>query len=367
MTDRSRHVIVGITALGGVAGFIGLMMLFGYVPDFLEKGYTVIVRMPEAGGVSEGSRVKLSGIDVGRVLTVQLDEPASKGVIINALVRHEFRIPVGVKATVEQALIGGSPALSLNITHLDPNATYEAIAQDGTAEIRGEVSSLTGQLAAQMQSALAGPSAKIDLLVGHFEKLSLEWTEVGKNIKDLTAARNPNDVDEGKAAANIATVLARADSRLGEMKEILVGVQGWLNDAELKKDVRTTMANVRDASGDIKEVAANFKVVATDAKTLSGKLNKSVDKLDGVLDAAGGNMDQLTKRYVAVADDMSRSINAMHKTIEQARTGDGTVGKLLNDPALFNNLNQSAKRMDEALKDLQLLIKKWEKEGLLKF
>lgn len=367
MTDRSRHVIVGITALGGVAGFIGLMVLFGYVPNFLEKGYTVTVRMPEAGGVTEGSRVKLSGIDVGRVLTVQLDEPASKGVIIKALVRHEFKIPVGVEGTVEQALIGGSPALSLDITHLDPNITHESIAQDGTAEIKGKVSSLTGQLAEQMQSALAGPSEKIDVLIGHFETLSLEWTAVGKNINELTAARNPADVDDGKAAANLATVLARADARLGEMKELLVGVQGWLNDEELKKDLRTTMANVRDASGDIKTVAADFKVVTTDAKQISGQLKGTVTKLDGVLDTAGGNIDQLTKRYIAVADDMSRSLNAMHKTIEQARTGDGTVGKLLNDPALFNNLNQSAKRMDEALKDLQLLIKKWEKEGLLNF
>ncbi len=367
MNERSRHIVVGVTALAGVAGFMGLMMLFGYVPDFLEKGYNVNVRMPRAGGVTEGSRVKLSGIDVGRVLSVRLDEPASKGVVIEALVRHEFRIPVGVKATVEQALIGGSPALSLDISHLNPNTPHEAIARDGTAEIKGSVASLTGQLAEQMQSALAGPSEKINVLVGHFEKLSAEWTEVGRNIKDLTAARTPNDVDQGKAAANIATVIARADTRLAEMKDLLAGVQDWINDEQLKKDVHTTMANVRDASGDIKEVAASFKGVADDAKQLTGKLNRSADKLDGVLDSAGGNLDQLTKRYIAVADDLSRSINALHKTIDQARTGDGTIGKLLNDPALFNNLNQSAKRLDAALKDLQLLIRKLEKEGLLKF
>ena len=47
-----------------------------------------------------------------------------------------------------------------------------------------------------------------------------------------------------------------------------------------------------------------------------------------------------------------------------ARTGDGTVGKLMKDPQLYDGLADAAKRLDEALAKVNLLLDKIRAEGL---
>ncbi len=73
MEDRSRNIVVGITALAGLVGLAFLLMLFGRLPAFLESGYELRVELPSAGGLKQGSVARFSGIDVGRVVSV--DEP----------------------------------------------------------------------------------------------------------------------------------------------------------------------------------------------------------------------------------------------------------------------------------------------------
>lgn len=361
MNDRTRHIIVGLTGIGGIIGLAGLLMLFGYVPDWLEKGYIVKVQMPDASGLTPGSRLKLNGIDIGKVQDVHLREPMSLGVVITAKVNEEYSLPVGVKASVTPTFLGGSPALDFDVSHLtDPEIAM--LPRDGTAVVNGAAASITGQLATQLKTALDRPMAEMTRLVDSFEQLAGDWSAVARNLKTITDPVSPADVDAsgGEKMGNVTTVLARADQRLADMKETLAGINSLINDPAMREDLKLSLANLKDASGTIKEVS-------TDTQALISKAGGSVDKVDTLLDSAKGNLDQLTKRYVAVADDMSGTIMAMRKTIDQVREGDGTIGKLINDPALYNNLNESVKKLDSALIDMKLLIQKWEKEGIIKF
>jgi len=359
MTDRFRHVLVGITALCGVVGLAALLMLFGYVPGWLEGGYEIRIHMAEASGLNAGSRAKLHGIDVGGVKRIDLQQPVGKGVLVTVNIKDKYSIPADVRTTVSQSLLGGSPALELDATHLAGKDDLVMLPRDGSAVIEAKLASLTNQVTEQIKNALDGPTKDLNRLVNAFELLATEWASVGKNINDLTSPRSPADVDgsNGAKLANMTTVLARADQRLADMKQVLDGINSVVNDPKMRDDLKLTLTNLKDAS-------ANIKDVSTDAKTLVAKTGENVDEF---VESARGNLDQLTKRYVAVADDLSGAILSMRKTIDTAREGDGTMAKLLNDPSLYNNLNDSVKKLDSALVDMKLLIQKWEKEGILKF
>ena len=67
---------------------------------------------------------------------------------------------------------------------------------------------------------------------------------------------------------------------------------------------------------------------------------------------------------MAVADDVGGAINSIKTTLDTARTGDGTLGKLMKDPALYNNLNDSAERLSKAISELQAFLEKLRKEGI---
>ena len=65
-----------------------------------------------------------------------------------------------------------------------------------------------------------------------------------------------------------------------------------------------------------------------------------------MLDRAGGTLQELEQVLIAV------------------RSGKGTMGRLMQDPALYEGLSDAAKRLDDALIKLNLLLDKIRAEGL---
>jgi len=329
MSERVRNVVVGITALAGLVVGLFLLMLFGYLPAWLEGGYEVHVRMTNASGLTPGSRVRLSGIDIGRVTSVSLLDETHRGVEAVALVREEFRIPQDVQVEAQSPLLGGNPSLALSVEHLSSQQMRQWLATDGTAVIHGEALSLVSQFAGELKTAIRQPTQHFEKLVEQFDQINQQWNRVGKNLNQLLEMRSINQVDAGTAQGNIATMVVRADRRLGELKLVMVGLDRWVNDKQLRDDMAATAAN---------------------ARRLTQTGNESLHRLE--------------KRYMAVADDLTGVIEAVHAVVEQARSGHGTAGKFLFDPSLYDNLNDTVGRFQVSLDEFRLLIQKWKAEGL---
>ena len=58
----------------------------------------------------------------------------------------------------------------------------------------------------------------------------------------------------------------------------------------------------------------------------------------------------------------------LESIIAKVSNGDGTIGRLMNDPRLYEELNEAAQRLTVTLRDLQSMVRKVKEEGLeLKF
>lgn len=336
MTERGRNIAVGMTCLAGMVLLGVILVMFGYLPEWMEDGYEVRINLVDAGGLRMGNRAKFSGIDVGKVLEVDFTGEAESPVYAIVRVQPDVSLPANVVAEIGGGgLLGGGMTVNFVLPETEEPAK-DYLARDGSAEITGTASSLAREVLNQLDAALEGPVNELTRLSANFEKLSTEWTRVGKNIGDLTEPRSTKQVDEQGLPGNLATVLARTDARLTEMESMLAeansafaGVNKWVNDEQLREDVTATISNARE---------------------LTANINTKVDELAG--------------EYKDAADDLSSALVELRKTIELARTGEGTVGKLLNDPALFNNLNDAAERLTAVLDEANLLLEKLKKEGI---
>jgi phospholipid/cholesterol/gamma-HCH transport system substrate-binding protein len=347
--ERSRNIAVGFTAILGLAGLALLLMLFGYVPKFFESGYLLQVEFPEAAGLNPGSRVKYRGVDIGQVIEVELLAPPAQGVLATARINEGVQLPRGVQPTIDStSILSGGGILAFNVpTEAVINGEYLAV--DGTEPpLKGESTDLLGQLAKAIEGALNGPMSSFDDLKGELravsakvQRLSDVWTDVGENANKLLQPREV--IDEGGEPGNIFTVVARADQRLAELKTTLEGINKWVNDEQLQSDFRETLVSTRSATS---------------------KIDKEMDNIGAMTADARKSLDQVTRRYMALADDLSQSIKSMQSVLEKADKGDGTIGKLVNDPALYDNINEAADRANEALKELKLLVEKWKAEGV---
>lgn len=320
MTERKRNVIVGLTTLAGLVGLIGLLLLFGWLPAMLQTGYVVRIQLPKAAGLHEGSRVTYSGIDIGTVTDVALEPPPGTGVVATALIREEVLIPAEAEVTVTERLIGGGATVAfVPPEQLEEDAEY--LPRTGQAVVSGEVPSLAGTVSEAMEN--------IETVTRSFQEVSAQWTQVGQSLDALMAMRDPGAVDRGEAPASIATVIQRLDSRLAEMEVVLAGINAYVGDQELRADVKQTIANARQVS-----------------------------------DRVGGAVESLQESYVALADRLAATAESVEGLAAQAADGEGTLGRLINDPQLYENLNDAAERLQATLDEARLLVQKWKAEGL---
>ncbi len=316
MTERKRNLVVGITTLAGILGLVALVLIFGYMPRFMKSGYLVQIDLPRAAGLHSTSTISLSGIPIGEVERVELREPA--GVRVFARIRDDVRVPATAVPRVTQPLIGGSSSIEFLFNDTGEDVAY--LPRDG-ATVEGEIPSLT---------------MSVDRVVGNlervsqnFEALSAEWTRVGTNINALVELRSPDAVDNGEAAGNLATVLQRTDRRLAELEAVLAGIDRYTGDESLHADIAATAASARSVS-----------------------------------EKASASLDTIQERYVALADRLALAIDSIRGVATAAQEGDGTLGRLLQDPRLYNNLNDAAERLQATLDETRLLIQKWKAEGL---
>ncbi len=325
-----RNLIVGVTALLGLAGVFGLLLLFGYVPAWMEGGYELRVLMSDASGLTNGSRVRLSGIDVGRITAVRFrEEPGQTGVEIVTLIRDGVLVPSRAVVRAESPLIGGNPTLAFDVGHLDADQLRLWLPVDGSAVVKGESLTLVSQFAGELEAAMAEPTKQFNQIARRFDYLSQEWAVVGENLNRLIGPNTPGDVDTGATVGNLTTVLARADQRLAEAGRVIDGINQWVNNPRMQQDATAAVANARQAME---------------------QLNNALPRLE--------------HRLVALADDMAGAVGTMQAVLSRAQAGEGTVGKLFNDPAVYDNLNDTAQRLGLALDELRLMIQKWKAEGL---
>jgi phospholipid/cholesterol/gamma-HCH transport system substrate-binding protein len=337
MSEMKRNLAVGVTTLAGLAGLLALMMLFGQLPGFGVGGYTVPVELDNAGGLHEGSEVQLNGIPVGQVQSVRFRED-QRAVVVEALVREDVRIPTGVQAQASQPLIGGSATLRLRVP---PEATDGYISRTDPSVIQGQTEPLSAQLANEVRQTLQRPINRFDSLADELEALSSQWTEVGSNVNRLVSPRRPEKVDgNGDLGPNVSTLVQRIDARMRQLGKTLEDVQSLTGDEQVIDDFRRTLAN---------------------ARKLSGKLDGRIDRISHEITRTS---EALRKRYVAVADDLSQAVRSMNRLTDRARQGDGTMGKLLKDPSLYDNLEDATKRIQSAADEMRLLMEKWKSEGV---
>jgi len=337
--ERGKNIAVGLTTLIGVVGLLALLALFGGIaPVFRDKGYVVQVSLNKAGGLSEGSAVTYNDIPVGKVERIALGSLQRPGVVVTARIRNEVDLPVNVSAQVGSASLLGSGALLMLAVPTGEKPSTEPLARDGEAVLAGRVQSLSSVF-----DSFEAISQTVQGLSGEIETLAQEWQTVGRNLALLTEPRAPGDVDSGLSLGNLASVVARADTRLKEMQAIVVRAE-------------SVMASVEEVVGD-EQLRADIRATASGARELTEASTKAVEE-------ARVALVELQTRYVALADDLSASVMEAQALLNEVREGEGTLGQMVANPSLYKNLDDTVIRMQKTLDEARLLVEKWKKEGL---
>jgi phospholipid/cholesterol/gamma-HCH transport system substrate-binding protein len=288
----------------GVLTIIALAILFiGY--SFLRgndvfssdnKYYTVY---DNVDGLSTSKPVMVNGYQIGRVSKMELLENGK--IQVEFKISNEYPIPSNTIARIVSADLLGSKAIVFDLG----NST--TMVKDG------------GVLQSDVQANLL---EKVEPLQNKIENLVVKLDSVLSGVN--TALNEEFQRDFKSSLRSISVSLSNVEQTTSDV-EGLMGTEK-MRLAKIMQNLESITDNFKNNNETINNILANFDSLSNDMAQL--EIKSTID-----------NANQAMKDVMAITDKINK--------------GEGSLGMLVNDDKLYNNLNNASAELDGLVSDLK--------------
>lgn len=295
----SRELKTGIVAIAVIALFIwGYNYLKG-INLFDAPSKTYFTEYNDVQGLNTASIVTINGMEVGKVIAVNFNQNAAKRgwLTVEFSVDTDLEFSKNSIARIYSASLMGGKSLALV-------PSYEGETAKSGTFFKGET--------------------EADVI-----------TSVSENLKPLFE--------------KVENAVVNADSLLVGINEIM--------DARTRENLKSsiaqlnaTISNFNAISKSVNEMMATNKVKIGNTLTNAELMTSNFAKLSDSL--ANSNLGTTIK-------NLETTVNSLNGILANATSGKGTLGKLLKDEEMYNNLTSASKELDELLREMKLNPKRF--------
>jgi phospholipid/cholesterol/gamma-HCH transport system substrate-binding protein len=316
---RKDEVIVGIfVTIAVVVGIVGTLYL---ARRGWTKSYPMFARFDWGQQLKVGQPVYLAGVQIGYVKDVDLD-PAGYLNVQMAIDRGR-QVPEGSTVAVISEGIFGDKSVAIT-------PCRRAEAPVGGAEPRPGAKPAPPPAAPPAANQLCRPGA-------------------------FLAANDT--IPAGRGAPSMDEILSKMDTVAGSLSDVTRTARLELvtngGIAELRKTIESTNALVTNLN----------QVASTQSKALSAtmaSLRRTLNAIDSAaVDSTMRNLSQASKSLASLTSHLDSSSVRMSALLAKADSGKGTIGLLMNDPGVYNNLRALLARLDSLSADIKANPKKY--------
>lgn len=302
MFKVSNETKVGaLTVIAVVLLILGYNMLKG--KNLINRSDVIYVRMSDAGTLEVSSPVKVKGVRIGNVYSIGSKDENVSEVIVAVNLDTKVNIPSNSVAAVASSLTGTS---ALNITMGDAREYVK----EGDTILSVTTPDLLTKLGNSADPVLANIKQAVDSLKLVLGNLNSVFDEGNKaNLKAVIANLK-------NTSANLNTLLNSKDGALAKT----------LNNAE----IFTT--NLNKNNENLNKTIENFK--NTSQKLSELELKETVTSL-------------------------TKTVNQLQDVLDKINKGEGSMGLLINDKKLYNNLENTVRSVNILIDDLKTHPKRY--------
>lgn len=294
---RSREVKTAVLAIGSI-----LLFIFGYSflkgTNLLDKDRTFYVTYDNVQGLAKASPVTINGLMVGKVKDIVFLNQKGKLLVSFSIRKSDFKFSKNSLVRIYSSSLLGDKSLGIY-----PQYDPENMAVSG--------------------DTLVG-SVEDDMLVA------------------VTKALGPLE----KKVNNTLTTL---DVLLHSITDVL--------DPKTRVNLQQTIANLNTTMESLNGASNSLNTLLQDNTT---KLNNTFTNLDKMATNFNSLSDSLSKLETGKLFTELQNVVTRFDTITSAlENGEGSMGQLLKDEQLYQNLKGASKQLDELLEDVKLNPKRY--------
>lgn len=306
---NSLETRIGIfVALTALAAVIILEMVGG--PRF-TRGYHIEALFDNALELKVGDRVKMAGVEVGRVEDIGLAENQNK-----VRVKMKVRRDAGVK-TDTVATIKFSGLLGQNFVSLDFGSPNGRPVNDGAV------------LRTEEQPDLSAIMTKLDNVASGVQNITKSFTgeKLDNLLGPLINVLQDNREPLRNTLANLSTISSQITSGRGSVGKLIY-------DESLYHSAVTTVSNLQTATDEI-------RITVADARNTLDQVN-----------AGQGSVGKLLKDDKLYLETLAMITN-LREISQKINNGQGSVGKLVNDQEMVRYIKMTLQKVDKATEGLE--------------
>jgi phospholipid/cholesterol/gamma-HCH transport system substrate-binding protein len=348
-----NEALVGLTVMAGIlTAVIGAVWMSGQSWGQTER--EVVASFARVGALAEGNPVTYRGVNVGRVRKIELS-PRGTGVYVTLGVRQgvelegdagvvlapaslfgDWQAEIVSQAQYPELVFTGAPRADVL-----PGATLPDISEltAVAARIATDIEVLseriqiafTPETAVKIRSTIERVEEVSQQLSGFIDVQTRTYDQVGRNV--LTSTENIR----GATAAAQST-----------MQDVRVSLQSG--------DVQQVLANAREAT-------SNLNALTVELRSAAGGVPGLVARADRTLGAFGETADNLNQTIAGVRPglaeigptiaDARQTLTNFNALLAQLSSQEGTVGRLMSDPALYEEFQRLVATMQRLMADIQ--------------
>ncbi|WP_107039823.1 MlaD family protein [Brumimicrobium mesophilum] len=267
---------------------------------------------PTSGALTPSSSVTLNGVEVGKVLTVDLVNP-NNFTDPNKRVLVKFNVHTEGLSLARGSGIKIVPGVLSTGVHIEQNF----IAEKGYHEIGDTLDGTVSQeITEQIESELLPIKRKMESLITSIDNIVNSITVFWDTSAAHTLDQGLNEVKIaisrfGRVAYNIDNMILDEKAKLGRIFD---------NVENITENFQETNAEIQKVVGNMVQISDTLMTV--DFKSAIGEATITLKNLNGLL--------------------------------EEASEGNGTLGKLLNDEKLYDELNETNERLQNLVDDIKV-------------
>jgi phospholipid/cholesterol/gamma-HCH transport system substrate-binding protein len=301
----ARELKLGIIFIVTLFLFIwGLNFLKGR--KFFTRQRTYYAVYNQVGGLLTNAPVSINGLQVGQVIALHFENKKSARVVVEISINNSIEIPKNSKIKIFNADLLASKSIEISL---------------GNSPVM----------------AVSGDTLLTEVQVSFSE-------EVNKQIQPVM-----------KKAENLMLTIDSVVSELG----LIFNPETRDNLAKSFGHIRVTLRNLETVTYNIDTLVygqrGRMERILFNVESISKNLKDNNENLSRTLQNFANISDTIAKANISrTIGSLNHSLSNMAAITDRINKGEGSLGLLINDKKLYNNLEDASRELDQLLLDMKM-------------
>jgi phospholipid/cholesterol/gamma-HCH transport system substrate-binding protein len=366
MDDKAYRFGVGVLVLASAVIGVILIFFFGAIPNFLIEHYAVTINFAAAPGVEIDTPVRKSGVRIGRVVGVKLQE-GDEGVNLTLELEKRYPIKAGEIARIKNgSLITGDAVIEfLPATRPSLLTRFDGVSGIKDGDLQSDELEMANAFLKDQDFLKGGEVASdpLESVLAMQENFSTTLQSIDKAGNEISMLARDVRSLMGTQDGSVQNIFKKTEQTIDNFNQTLDSVEAILGDPKLREALIASIEQFPELvkkSGEVidqtKLTLKNFEKVGTAAESALKNADEALGNVAQITEPLAARAPEATEDVLRTVDNLDALLLDLRRFSARLNSGNGTISRLIEDEQLYIQLVQTLENVEQLTARLQPVV-----------